>query len=245
MLDRTIIQCEQMASTSIPEKLRLLFPSLSDAWIRHLLEDGELISAHQNQSDFDDTDGIHCYIMLDGLLLAENEESSLLLQQGDVFGLRETLFSSNTNGAHPNNEQSQSQGQGQSQSQTNGQVQLMSTSNKTLFIKIKSGVVLKKMESTPQLREDWLHVLNQSFERQLSYGLDLYHLDTLDRVRHLIKKMIRYADERIELPIKQIQMLTGVSRSSIYRCLKTLEMEESLVFCNKGQICIDVHKEMS
>lgn len=224
-----------MQVSSISKKLKSLFPSLSDAWIRHLEEDGVIISAQQNQNDFGDTQGIYCLIILDGILLVEKEESSLLLQEGDVFGLRETLFSTDINGAKSINDDSDL---GQHE------IKLRSMSNQTLFIKIKGKTVLNNMESEPQLREDWLHVLNQSFERQLTYGLDLYQLDTVDRIRYLIKKIKQYADERLELPVKQIQMLTGVSRSSIYRCLKALEGEDYFVFCNKGQICIDSQKEV-
>lgn len=232
MLDNTSRQSINMDVKPISHNLKTLFPSLSAEWIRHILEDGEIISAQQNQNNIFSTDGVFCIIILDGLLLAEDDEGATLLQKGDVYGLRETLFSADNVSINKY----------ASNSIDFLNTKFVSTSNKTLFIKIDGEIILKDMETKPQLREDWLQVLNQSFERQLSQGLDLYNLDTLDRVRQLIKKLKQYADERFEMPIKHIQSLTGVSRSSIYRCLKTLENEEQFIFCNKGQICFDTEK---
>lgn len=202
------------------------YPALNSEWITRLLINGNIKQLFRQERVFQTQDKASCIFVVDGLLLNENEEGMQLLKQGDVYGLRETLFSVDL--SHDKNAQKLIDLPSN---------MLTSLSQSTTFLEVDGAFILDDMEKNPELREGWLYVLNNSFEKQLNDGLHNYQLGTLDLLRHILKQLKEFADEQFAVPIQHIQELTGISRSSIYRCLKTLEEEEQFVFCAKGHIC--------
>lgn len=208
--------------------IKTIYPALSDVWIQHLFHLGNIETVIRDKDILEHDQDVQCVFVLDGLLINQGVDGMHLLTKGDVFGLRETLFSVDLSydevgsGHTPLVDQ---------------KMNLVSITNETTCLVVDGAAILSDMESKPNLREGWLYVLNTSFEKQLHDGLDNYELDTLDRLRRVLHQIKLFADEKFALSIKHIQALTGISRSSIYRCIKTLEEEEKLVFCNKGHIC--------
>ncbi len=220
-----------MVNQQATSVIQSTYPSLNEDWVVRLLEMGQFKELKRDETISQHNNGmIQSVFIIEGLLLGENKEGMQLLKHGNVYGLRETLLSvdlSNQNGVYTDD------------MYLDGKLTCISQSAQCLII--DGNLILREMENNPELREGWLYVLNSSFEKQLNDGLYNYQLDTLDRLRRVLKQLKHFADEHFAVSIHHIQELTGISRSSIYRCLRTLEKEEQLVFCSKGHICFCRH----
>jgi CRP-like cAMP-binding protein len=213
--------------------LHAAFPALSLSWIDSILENGELKLAQREELIVYKGYQAHCIFIISGIAISEEGNRTNLYSPGECIGLRETFFSASL----PDVRELPYSGKSIKtviQNPHGFKENVRVLSDKLEYISIPGNAILQSIASQSELREAWLYLLNEVYEREMRNGLELFHRNTTDRLREILEFIRKYADEKVSISVKHIQALTGISRSSMYRSLKELQENRELILCDNG-----------
>ncbi|MCC5917734.1 MAG: hypothetical protein JJU02_10470 [Cryomorphaceae bacterium] len=205
------------------EKLARHFPATTQEWRNSILENGRVFTSELGADIIREGDSAKCVFILSGLGLCISNEKATLVTPGKCIGLQETFSSVKTPSTISND---------QNERKTQGNFlpfncKIQTISNKLVYLVIEGDAVLKSVKKNPALQETWFYLLNQWFEDEMISGLTLFQKRTKDRIKEALNCIRIHADGHVNFPIKYLQALTGISRSSMYRCLREMQTTEN------------------
>ncbi len=215
--------------------LHKAYPALSVEWLQSIFEIGNLKTRFRGDYIVEKGDPAICVFIISGVVIAEDGPRAGLYGPGQCIGLRETFFSANL----PDMQEFPYSGKNVKKVDLNllsFQENYNVVSQSVEYLEIPGGVILQSIANTPSLRETWLYLLNKTYEDEMKTGLQLFHKSTTERLREILDFIRDYADEASMISAKNIQALTGISRSSLYRSLKELQQNRELVLCENGMV---------
>lgn len=215
--------------------LHKAYPALSVEWLQSLLKLGHLKSRKRGEFIAKKGDPTICVFIISGVVIAEDGPRTGIYGPGQCLGLRETFFSANL----PDIQEFPYSGKEVKKVDLNFlsfQENYKIISKGVEYIEIQGGEILQCIANTPSLRETWLYLLNKTYEDEMQTGLQLFHKSATERLREVLDFIRKNADEATTISVKNIQALTGISRSSMYRSLKELQQKRELVLCENGMV---------
>jgi hypothetical protein len=217
--------------------LRHHYPSIGEDWLESMRVYGKFCRANRSEKLISKGDPAKCFFILKGLAIGVSDEKVQLYSPGSLIGLTETFFSANIPGS-----------EGVVNKKKGGDKRdLLFTpirftcdvhvmNEEFDYICIDSRDIVNTISKNPRLHETWLYLLNQSFEKEMFKGIVSFNQNTLERLKETLFVIRQHSDEEVRIPVKYLQSLTGISRSSMYRCINELQKKERMIVCENGKI---------
>ena len=215
-------------------ELQKHYPSIGKDWMESMRVYGKFYEAERGEKLISIADPAKCYFILKGLALGISEEKAQLFSPGSLIGLAETFFSANIAVVEEHLRKNRKGEQLFIPLQFAFNVRVMS--EELNYVCIDSRDIVNAISNNSKLRKTWLYLLNSSFEKEMTKGITSFNQNTLDRLRETLFVIKQHSDAKVRIPVKHLQSLTGISRSSIYRCINELQKKEGMIVCENGKI---------